>query len=81
MRIPIPDLSIGLPIPVLWIGVAILLGLSFLLFQWWRARHPKKPKRRDVSYSKALASRMSGRDLHKPVRRGEKGESGKSAKR
>lgn len=80
MRIPIPDLHVGLPILVLWIGVVILLIGSFFLFQWWRARHPK-PKRRDVSYSKALASRMGGRDSHKPVRRKAKGAAGKSTKR
>lgn len=68
MRIPIPDLHVGLPILILWIGVVVLLVGSFLLHQWWRARHPK-PKRQDVSYSKALGSRMSGRGSGKAVPR------------
>ena len=76
MRIPIPEQHVGLPILILWIGVVILLVAAFFLFQWWRARHPKA-KHRDVSYSKALESRMSGRHSHKTVRRKDKDESRK----
>lgn len=47
MRIPIPDLTVGLPILVIWIGVVVLLVGLFLLFKWWRTWHPR-PKPRDV---------------------------------
>lgn len=63
MRIPIPDLNVGLRVLVMWIAVVIVLAGAYFLFQWWRAKHPR-PKHRDVSYTKALAARRSGRELH-----------------
>lgn len=58
MRVPIPDIHIGLLVLLLWLVIVSILVGAYFLHQWWRKRHPL-PRAPQASYSRALSGRLN----------------------
>lgn len=60
MRVPIPDLDIGLTLLLLWTGLMLVGIAGYFVLQWWQRghRHEAAPPQ---SYSRRLGARLSSK--------------------
>ncbi len=54
MRIALPSLQVGLPILIMWAGFVLLVVLAFFGLRQWHRKHPRHPRSKELTYSKAL---------------------------
>jgi hypothetical protein len=52
-------MEIGLPILFIWMVVFAVCVAAYLVWRWWRRRHPIAPKPPEPSYARRLVTRLS----------------------
>lgn len=71
MRIHLPDKDLAQTIALIWLGFLVAGVVAWLVYSYWRKRHPPPPATPPRSYSQQLQDRLTaGRVAGKQKRRG-----------
>ncbi|MGH6625612.1 MAG: hypothetical protein ACRECD_03540 [Burkholderiaceae bacterium] len=62
----VPDAPLAMTLLWIWLVIVVTVVAGYLIFRWWRKRHPPAKAQSVESYSEALHRRLASHRTGKP---------------